>query len=151
MANSPGFRQIRQCRLVYDGEVTATLPKTLSVLDVVAIPDPHGKLNVPYLVYLYEGGDTELKTLRLISGQAELDYTHESFRYLGTIPPKNNNHPNFCTLWQVTKKKSHPDLAPPPPPPEPKPKKKAKVPLSEAQEQKLLAQRDAFEKRMRGE
>jgi hypothetical protein len=149
MASSPGYRQIRQIKLQYDSEVTPMLPDTLSVLDVVALPDPHrGTINTPYLVYIYKGGPEVPTTLRMISGQAELDYTHESFQYLGMVPQKKSSHPNFSTLWKVTKKKSHPDNAPPPPPPEPKKKAVPKLSAEAKEEAKLAAEREAFEARL---
>lgn len=102
------FRQIRKVKLNYDNDTVVPLPKTLSVLDVLVTPDAHDKINVPYLLYLEEGGETEIKTLRLIPGEAELDYRYETLRFLGSVPARKRHHPNFSTLWLVTKKKNQP-------------------------------------------
>jgi hypothetical protein len=101
------------------------LPKSLSVLDVIALPDPHAAvtsrnnhipLNVPYLIYLDEGGEKELKILRLVAGECEVDLTYESWRFLGTCPPNKHTLSNFYSCFLITKKKVQKPAPPPPPP-----------------------------------
>jgi hypothetical protein len=143
------YRQIKQLQLQYDHDTVAILPKKLSVLDVIVMPDARDKLNVPYLIYLYEGGEEEEKTLRVISGQAELDYRFESPRFLGSIPQRKRYHQNFATVWLITKKKAHPDNQPKVEPPAKKkpPKDPESVKAREAAE-RAAQEKAEFEARL---
>lgn len=108
--------RIRKLRLSYKTDTEVLLPKRLQILGLAVVPDQHDKNNIPFLTYIDKGEEKELKTLRLVSGEAELDTTHHVYDFLaGPIPLQKRHHPNFANLFLVTKRKSHPDNNPPAP------------------------------------